>query len=91
MTVNPGFGGQSFIENMLPKIERARQMAIDAGVDFDIAVDGGIDVNTVASVARAGANVLIAGTAIFGNKLPPVEACSAIRAAAESAVLNRMI
>ena len=71
MTVNPGFGGQSFIETMLPKIAQARQMADDAGVDLDIAVDGGIDLNTAPLVVQAGANLLVAGTSLFNNDLPP--------------------
>jgi len=62
MTVNPGFGGQSFIREMLPKIGVARQMANELNPDLDIAVDGGIDVNTTPEVVRAGANVLIVGT-----------------------------
>jgi len=85
MTVNPGFGGQSFIETMLPKIERVRRMGDAAGVDLDIAVDGGIDVTTAPRVVAAGANVLISGTALFGNDLPASEACAELRRAAESA------
>lgn len=85
MTVNPGFGGQSFIESMIPKIARARRMADDAGVDLDIAVDGGIDVTTAPRVVRAGANLLIAGTAVFDNGTPVMEACTALRSSAEAA------
>ncbi len=76
MTVNPGFGGQNFIETMLPKIERVRRMADEAGVDLDVAVDGGIDVNTAPQVVRAGANLLIAGTSLFGNDVPASAPCS---------------
>jgi len=85
MTVNPGFGGQSFIETMLPKIEGVRRMADEAGVDLDIAVDGGIDVNTAPQVVRAGANLLIAGTSLFGNDIPASEACAELWRAVESA------
>ncbi len=85
MTVNPGFGGQSFIETMLPKIERVRRIADDAGVDLDVAVDGGIDVNTAPLVVKAGANLLVAGTSLFGNDIPASEACAELRQAAESA------
>lgn len=67
MTVNPGFGGQSFIESMLPKIAQTRQMAVDAGADIDILVDGGIDAATAPLVVQAGANLLVAGTSVFGN------------------------
>jgi len=83
MTVNPGFGGQSFIESMVPKIAKARQMALDAGVDFDIAVDGGIDSSTAPRVAAAGANMLVAGSSVFGSKLGVSAACKAIRESAE--------
>jgi len=82
MTVNPGFGGQSFIESMLPKIERVRRMAQEHGLDLDIAVDGGIDVNTAPLVVGAGANLLIAGTSLFGNDVPAGEACAELRRAA---------
>ena len=85
MTVNPGFGGQSFIEAMLPKIARARRMADEAGVDLDIAVDGGIDLNTAPRVVKAGANLLIAGTSLFGNDVPAGQACEELKRAAESA------
>lgn len=85
MTVNPGFGGQEFIEAMLPKIADARSVADGVNPDLDIAVDGGIDSITAPRVVEAGANVLIAGTAVFANGMPPVEACQALRMAAESA------
>lgn len=91
MTVNPGFGGQTFIETMLPKIERARYMAEKAGVDLDIAVDGGIDTQTAPRVVRAGANVLIAGTSIFNNGTSVKDACSALKLAAETALASRMV
>lgn len=67
MTVNPGFGGQSFLPESLPKIERLRAMADLTGRDIDIAVDGGINEATIASTVRAGANVLIAGNSIFNH------------------------
>jgi ribulose-phosphate 3-epimerase len=82
MTVNPGFGGQSFIREMLPKIATARQMADELNPNLDIAVDGGIDVGTAHDVVRAGANVLIAGTSIFGNPAGVADACAALRSAA---------
>lgn len=83
MTVNPGFGGQSFIEGMLSKIATARMMAEEINPELDIAVDGGIDAGTAASVVRAGANVLIAGTAVFGYPGGMAEGCKAIMTAAE--------
>jgi len=90
MTVNPGFGGQSFIPTMLPKITEARGMADKANPALDIAVDGGIDVVTAPDVVRAGANVLIAGTAVFGNS-SPAAASEAIRAAGEAGRGSREI
>ncbi|MBN2898267.1 MAG: ribulose-phosphate 3-epimerase [Clostridia bacterium] len=66
MSVNPGFGGQSFIESQLDKIRRLRQMITDRGLSVDIEVDGGIKISNVAQVVEAGANVIVAGSAIFG-------------------------
>lgn len=65
MSVNPGFGGQSFITSQLKKIERLRRMIDDSGRQIDLEVDGGVDANNAATVAAAGANVLVAGTASF--------------------------
>jgi len=65
MTVNPGFGGQDFIATMLPKIRKAKSMIQKCGLKVDIEVDGGINVETAPLVLKAGANVLVAGTAIF--------------------------
>jgi ribulose-phosphate 3-epimerase len=74
MTVHPGFGGQSFIADVVPKIERARD-AIDAGGHRAvIQVDGGIDEDTAPIVARAGASVFVAGSAIFGADDPQAAA-----------------
>lgn len=66
MTVNPGFGGQSFIESMAPKIKRLRRMVEDAGLNVDIQVDGGINDKTARLVREAGANVLVAGSYVYG-------------------------
>jgi ribulose-phosphate 3-epimerase len=65
MTVNPGFGGQAYIATMEPKIARVRRMVLDGGHDCDVEVDGGIAPPTVAGAARAGANVLVAGSALY--------------------------
>lgn len=68
MTVNPGFGGQAFISSVLRKIKQLRTMMNERGrLDFDIEVDGGIQADTAAEVCKAGANVLVAGNAIFGQ------------------------
>ncbi len=85
MTVNPGFGGQSFIEAMVPKIAVARRMAEELNPDLDIAVDGGIDAQTAPTVVKAGANVLIAGTAVFGHPGGLAEGCKAIMMSVEGA------
>ena len=65
MSVNPGFGGQSFIPSALDKVRLLRQTAIERGLKLDIEVDGGVVVDNVAQVAGAGANVLVSGTGIF--------------------------
>ncbi|MEE9509670.1 MAG: ribulose-phosphate 3-epimerase [Candidatus Bathyarchaeia archaeon] len=65
MSVDPGFGGQSFISNVLPKIRQARQMIDELGLGIDLAVDGGVNERTAPSVVNAGANVLVMGSAIF--------------------------
>jgi ribulose-phosphate 3-epimerase len=67
MTVNPGFGGQRFIEAVVPKIRALREEINRRGLDVDIEVDGGIAPETVATVVGAGANVLVAGSAVFAS------------------------
>ncbi|NLI14509.1 MAG: ribulose-phosphate 3-epimerase [Peptococcaceae bacterium] len=68
MTVNPGFGGQAFIPEVLPKITAVRKMLERCGSSAEIQVDGGINRETAAAVVKAGANVLVAGSAIFGSE-----------------------
>jgi ribulose-phosphate 3-epimerase len=68
MTVNPGFGGQKFIASMLPKIETLRRWIDERGLDVTLEVDGGIGPETIAAAARAGADVFVAGTAVFGAR-----------------------
>lgn len=68
MTVNPGFGGQTFLPETLPKIRQLRAMVENTGRAVDIEVDGGINAATAAAAAQAGANVLIAGSAVFSSK-----------------------
>lgn len=67
MTVNPGFGGQSFIEAMLPKIEKIRSWIEQRGLAIDLEVDGGITAKNIGRAASAGANVFVAGTSVFGE------------------------
>ncbi|GAN70213.1 ribulose-phosphate 3-epimerase [Acetobacter syzygii] len=67
MTVNPGFGGQKFLASQLPKITRIRDMISQSGRDIRLAVDGGIDATTAPLAVKAGADVLIAGSAVYGK------------------------
>lgn len=84
MTVNPGFGGQPFIHETVPKIQQADRWRRAAGLRYHIAVDGGINLQTVAEVARAGADVFVAGTALFGSRQMK-RAVQKMRAAAQAA------
>lgn len=74
MTVEPGFGGQSFMESTMPKIEALRKKC----PDIDIQVDGGINLQTVKTASRAGANVFVAGSAVF-NSENPADAINALK------------
>ncbi len=67
MTVNPGFSGQSFIESSIEKIKTARAMLDAAGSEAELEVDGGIKASNIARVAEAGANVCVAGSAVYGS------------------------
>lgn len=69
MTVEPGFGGQRYIPESTERIRQIRQMADEAGIDLDIQVDGGITQDNVQVVLEAGANVIVAGSAIFGGNI----------------------
>jgi len=83
MTVNPGFGGQSFIKGTLKKLAELRRMIDNSGRDIRLEVDGGIDTDTVPLVVGAGADALVAGTSVFRNS--DIRASiAALRAAAES-------
>ncbi|MCU1366377.1 MAG: rpe [Ilumatobacteraceae bacterium] len=88
MTVNPGFGGQSYIATMEPKIREVRAMIVAAGLDdvVDVEVDGGIGPATVAGVASSGANILVAGTALFRDPEGLAHAVSDLRARAQAAI-----
>jgi len=87
MTVNPGFGGQSFIYETLPKIQKAHAWRREMAVDFKIGVDGGIDFKTSAECARAGADTFISGSTLFGR--PNLSAAvRKMRKVAEAAVAS---
>jgi ribulose-phosphate 3-epimerase len=68
MSVNPGFGGQSFLPQVLPKLKALRQMLDQSGFDIELEIDGGIGPDNARLVTEAGATVLVAGSAIFGQK-----------------------
>ena len=83
MTVNPGFGGQRFIEPVVPKIRHIAQLVRERGVPVEIEVDGGIDARTAPAVVSAGARILVAGSAVFGQP-DRAAAMESIRAAVTS-------
>ena len=83
MSVNPGFGGQSFIPRSVAKVAAAKAMLAAAGSAADIEVDGGVDLTNAASLAAAGATMLVAGASIFGTANPG-EATQALRRAAQA-------
>jgi len=78
MTVEPGFGGQSFMSKVLPKIAEARQAILARGLDVAIEVDGGIEPHTAAIAAGEGARTFVAGSAVFGSN-DPAKAIETIR------------
>jgi len=87
MTVNPGFGGQTFIPRSESKVRAVRDLLRRNGSDAPIVVDGGIDVRTAPGIVAAGAGVLVAGNAVFGSA-DPAAAIRALRAAAAGAVAS---
>ena len=84
MTVNPGFGGQAYIASMEPKIEQIRRMVVDGGHDVDVEVDGGIAPSTIQGAAAAGANVLVAGSALYRDPEGLTHAVTELRVLAEA-------
>ncbi|BCW44633.1 ribulose-phosphate 3-epimerase [Arthrobacter sp. StoSoilB5] len=86
MTVEPGFGGQSFLDITLPKIRRARAAIDGSGIGVAIQVDGGITEETILRAAEAGANVFVAGSAVYGDK-DPAAAIDRLRAAGSKAAM----
>jgi ribulose-phosphate 3-epimerase len=83
MTVNPGFGGQTFLTSTMSKVARLRAMAGETGRHIDIEVDGGITAETAMIAAQAGANVLIAGRSVFNAKLSVKENVDRLRQSLE--------
>jgi ribulose-phosphate 3-epimerase len=87
MTVNPGFGGQAFLPEMLPKIRRLRAICVERGLDAVIEVDGGENARTAARAVAAGATAIVAGSAIFGAR-DYAAAIAAMRASAAAAAVH---
>jgi ribulose-phosphate 3-epimerase len=84
MTVNPGFGGQAYLASMEPKVAAVRRLVLDGGLDVDIEVDGGIGPETIQGAAAAGANVLVAGSALYRDPQGLAHAVAELRALAEA-------
>lgn len=87
MTVEPGFGGQSFLDIMLPKIRRTRELISRHGLELWLQVDGGVSESTIEQCAEAGADVFVAGSAVYGAK-DPADAVRALRAKADGAIAS---
>ncbi|WP_282019697.1 ribulose-phosphate 3-epimerase [Planomicrobium okeanokoites] len=85
MTVNPGFGGQKFIASVLPKVEQLSKIIKEKGLEIDIEIDGGINEETIVDCARAGANVFVAGSAIYGKE-DRTKALQSIKKAGQEAI-----
>ena len=88
MSVNPGFGGQKFIPETVRKIRRLADLRSQRGLNYRIEVDGGIALETVAEVVRAGGEILVAGNAVFGQGDPKTNAQKLLKAATEAALLK---
>ena len=88
MSVNPGFGGQKFIPGSLHKIMRLARMREESSLTFRIEIDGGVALETIRDIVRAGAEVLVAGNAVFGHGDPKSNAENLIKAAAEATMVR---
>src|SRR5438105_5743277 len=88
MSVNPGFGAQPFIPNSLHKLRKLRDLREQRGLNYRIEVDGGIAMDTVAQVVRAGAEILVAGNAVFSHGDPMINAQTLLKAAFEATLLK---
>ena len=88
MSVNPGFGGQKFLPNAVRKIRQLAEIRASRGLSFRIEVDGGIALETVTDVVRAGAEILVAGNAVFGGTDPKANVQKLLKAAVEANLLR---
>jgi len=86
MSVNPGFGGQAFIDHSLDKLRRCRNLIDASGSPVDLEIDGGVDSQNAAAIVRAGARILVAGNAVYGHLSGVTRAITEIRAAATSVI-----
>jgi ribulose-phosphate 3-epimerase len=86
MSVNPGFGAQNFIPSTLQKMRHLAEIRRQRGLAYRIEVDGGVALDTVADIVRAGAEILVAGNAVFGNGDPRKNAAALLKAATEAAL-----
>jgi ribulose-phosphate 3-epimerase len=86
MSVNPGFGAQKFLPGSVHKIRRLTELRRQRGLNYRVEVDGGIALDTVAEVVRAGAEILVAGNAVFGKGDPKQNAEKLLKAATEAAL-----
>jgi ribulose-phosphate 3-epimerase len=89
MSVNPGFGGQKFLPGSLGKMRRLRELREQAGYKYRIQVDGGVAMDTVAEITRAGGEILVAGTSVFHTP-DPAEAIKKLRQAGSEALAQRV-
>lgn len=88
MSVNPGYGGQKFIPGALEKIRKLATMRTAKGLDFRIEVDGGIDLDTVGRAVRSGAEILVAGNAVFGTGDPAANVQQLLKAATDALLVK---
>jgi ribulose-phosphate 3-epimerase len=88
MSVNPGFGGQKFIPGVLHKLRKLAELRAQRGLDYRLEIDGGVGLDTVAEIVRAGAEILVAGNAVFGKGDPTVNARQLLKAAAEAVMVR---
>jgi ribulose-phosphate 3-epimerase len=87
MTVEPGFGGQSFMESTMPKLQQLRQAVRRSGLDIWLQVDGGVNETTIETAAKAGADTFVAGSSVF-NAPDPAAQIELLRAAATAATAH---
>ncbi len=88
MSVNPGFGGQKFIPETLGKVRKLTEIRAGRGYSYRIEIDGGVALDTVAEVVRAGAEILVAGNAVFGKGDPAADAAALLEAAKSASLLR---